>query len=348
MTARQMMLPANRAFNNNGLAVPGATAELYLSGGLVPANFYADAGLSVSLGPTLTANGAGRFPTAYQDDATAFRLITRDDQGGDLDDTDPYYFGTMWIGSALVQPVIQTTSASSVADYWNANALASSAKVTVRFQNGLEVDGTTRANIAGIYVGCNTSNPATTEGYIVFQTRLLGSTGTLTDRMILDGAGLTLRPITDNNLDLGTTSMRWKNAYCYILNATTLILCAGGIGTTSPTVGIGYATGAGGTVAQGTSKSTGVTLNKNSGAITMNNAALASAAKVSFVITNSSVAATDVVVVNVASGGTANAYRASVTAVAAGSFTVTVENITGGSLSESPVVSFALLKGVTS
>jgi hypothetical protein len=54
------------------------------------------------------------------------------------------------------------------------------------------------------------------------------------------------------------------------------------------------------------------------------------------------------VVVNVASGGTANAYRASVTAVAAGSFTVTVENITGGSLSESPVVSFALLKGVTS
>ena len=71
------------------------------------------------------------------------------------------------------------------------------------------------------------------------------------------------------------------------------------------------------------------------------------AAKVSFVVTNSAVAATDMVVVNVVSGGTANAYRAAVTAIAAGSFTVTVENITGGSLSEAPVIGFAIVKAVT-
>ena len=110
---------------------------------------------------------------------------------------------------------------------------------------------------------------------------------------------------------------------------------------------IGYATGAGGTVLQGTSKSTGVTLNNRCGQITTNNAALAGGAKVSFTVTNSTVGATDVPLVCVTSGGTANAYRAAVTAVAAGSFAITLENITGGSLSESPVISFIVLQGVT-
>lgn len=110
--------------------------------------------------------------------------------------------------------------------------------------------------------------------------------------------------------------------------------------------GIGYATGAGGAVTQITSKATGVILNKICGQVTMQAASLAAAAKVSFVVTNSTVAAADGVAVWVASGGTANAYRANVTAVAAGSFTVTVENITAGALLESPVVGFTVLKAV--
>lgn len=112
------------------------------------------------------------------------------------------------------------------------------------------------------------------------------------------------------------------------------------------TSAIGYVVGAGGAVTQITSKATGVTLNKITGQITMQNAALAAGAKVSFVVTNSTVAATDAVIVSVASGGTANAYRAAVTAVAAGSFTITVENITAGSLSEAPVINFAVIKAV--
>lgn len=116
---------------------------------------------------------------------------------------------------------------------------------------------------------------------------------------------------------------------------------------TSNAGGVGYSSGAGGTVAQGTSKSTGVTLNKTSGQITMHNAALASGAVVSFVVSNSTVAATDIPKAVIASGGTANAYTADVTAVAAGQFTITVKNITAGSLSESPVINFAIIKGVT-
>lgn len=122
----------------------------------------------------------------------------------------------------------------------------------------------------------------------------------------------------------------------------------GGLLSSSATLGIGYVTGAGGAAVQGTSKSTGVTKNTTCGKVTMNGSALAAGAKVSFTVTNSAIAATDVVVVSVASGGTANAYRANVTAVAAGSFAVTVENITGGSLSESPVINYAVIKSVIS
>lgn len=116
----------------------------------------------------------------------------------------------------------------------------------------------------------------------------------------------------------------------------------------SATAPMGYTTGAGGTVTQATNKATGVTLNKTTGQITMNNAALAAGAVVSFVVTNSAVAAVDTVQVNVSSGGTANAYYAQVTAIGAGSFTITVQNITGGSLSEAPVINFTVTKGQTS
>lgn len=108
----------------------------------------------------------------------------------------------------------------------------------------------------------------------------------------------------------------------------------------------GYsASGTGNAIAQATDKSTAVTLNKPSGEITMNSAALAAGAKVSFQVNNSYVSANDIPTVCVKSGGTANAYRAAVTAVAAGSFTVTIENITGGSLSESPKIQFNLYAG---
>lgn len=113
--------------------------------------------------------------------------------------------------------------------------------------------------------------------------------------------------------------------------------------------GMGYSPGGGngGTVTQATSKSTGVTLNRLSGQITLNNASLASGAKVSFVVTNSLVGVGDTPTVAVQSGGTANAYRADVTAVAAGSFTITVENLTGGSLGEAPVIGFNVIKGTS-
>lgn len=115
----------------------------------------------------------------------------------------------------------------------------------------------------------------------------------------------------------------------------------------SGTAGIGYATGAGGTVTQATSKSTGVTLNKASGQVTLNNAALAASAIVCFAVTDSAVASTDTVVVNVQSGNaTAGTYRVWAEGAASGSFKICDQNVSAGSLSEALVLNFAIIKAV--
>ena len=108
----------------------------------------------------------------------------------------------------------------------------------------------------------------------------------------------------------------------------------------------GYITGEGGTVTQATSKATGVTLSKKCGQITMHNASLAADTTVSFTLTNSTIAATDLLVLNHVSGGTAGSYLLNAQA-AAGSASINVRNITAGSLGEAIVIGFAVVKAVT-
>jgi hypothetical protein len=108
--------------------------------------------------------------------------------------------------------------------------------------------------------------------------------------------------------------------------------------------GLGYGTGSGGTVTQLTSRTTSVTLNKTNGAVTLFTAAGVSS-PTSFVVTNSTVAATDTVVVSVKSA--TNTYRAYVVSVNAGSFTITFESVAGAA-SDAPVFNFAIIKAVTS
>jgi hypothetical protein len=122
----------------------------------------------------------------------------------------------------------------------------------------------------------------------------------------------------------------------------------GNAGPNLTTSAFGYTTGAGGTVTQLTNKSTGVTLNTLSGRITTHNAALAAAAEVTFVVTNNQVAATDVPVVAIASGGTAGSYAIVVSAVGSGSFSISLTNLSAGSLSQALVINFVIIKGASS
>lgn len=113
--------------------------------------------------------------------------------------------------------------------------------------------------------------------------------------------------------------------------------------------GLGYGTGSGGTVTQATSKTTGVTLNKTNGKIITSNSSMAAGAEVTFTVTNSMVAATDVIEIHRASGGGAGSsgYTVSIDTVAAGSFVVYLKNLSGVSRTDILTLNFAITKAVT-
>jgi len=128
-------------------------------------------------------------------------------------------------------------------------------------------------------------------------------------------------------------------------------------GTLSATNKIGY-TQTSNTVTQGTSKTTGVTLNNLSGTITTANTSLSalvvgtspaitSGGVATFTLTNSFIAATDIVLISVVSG-TANSANAAAYAVSAvpatGSAAISIRNITGGALAEAVQLRFVVIK----
>jgi len=157
--------------------------------------------------------------------------------------------------------------------------------------------------------------------------------GEVTTSMLADGA-VTLAKIVDaaaNNT--------------FLARYTTLTGDYEALVTT--TTGLGFYTGAGGTVTQATSKSTPFTLEKMCGQITTSNASLSANTAVSATWTNNKIAATDVVIINHKSGGTLGSYIFNV-ACLAGTATLTIRNIEHtGSLSEALVLNFVVIKGVT-
>jgi hypothetical protein len=109
---------------------------------------------------------------------------------------------------------------------------------------------------------------------------------------------------------------------------------------------IGYNTGAGGSATQGAgAKTNPVTINRPTGIIVTDNAALASVTAVTFNLSNSVIEATDIVLVSHISGGTLGAYNFAV-APAAGNANIVIRNITGGSLSEALTLRFIVIKSV--
>jgi len=107
---------------------------------------------------------------------------------------------------------------------------------------------------------------------------------------------------------------------------------------------LGYTSDAQGTVTQATSKSTAVTLNKSAGVITMNNASLATATNATFTLNNSLISANDTVILTISGGqATAGSYNAFANSLAAGSVSITLRNISGGTLSEAVTINYALI-----
>jgi predicted ThiF/HesA family dinucleotide-utilizing enzyme len=107
---------------------------------------------------------------------------------------------------------------------------------------------------------------------------------------------------------------------------------------------IGYTAAAQGTVTQLTDKSTAVTLNKSAGRITMNNASLTTATNATFTLNNSLISANDTVILTISGGqATPGSYNVFANGLSAGSVSISLRNISGGTLSEAVVINFSLI-----
>lgn len=127
---------------------------------------------------------------------------------------------------------------------------------------------------------------------------------------------------------------------------------AAAIISTWATSGVWYATGAGWAVTQITNRSTWVTINTITWTIQTDVTSLASWASAEFTVTNSAVAIWDIVVVSQQSGsdliaGVAGTTVVNVVTVAAGSFEVSVNNLsTTTAETGAIIINFAIIKGV--
>ncbi len=120
---------------------------------------------------------------------------------------------------------------------------------------------------------------------------------------------------------------------------------SGVLRSSSADVPSGYATGAGGAVTQITDATTGVTLNKPTGQITTVALTTVAAAEEEFTVTNSKVAAIDVIAVSTTYAGAGTPIVA-VKGVAAGSFKIVITNVhASAALNAALVINFAVIKG---
>src|SRR3972149_2773737 len=140
----------------------------------------------------------------------------------------------------------------------------------------------------------------------------------------------------------------YYNSTLFLRASTTALTTPLSLQSTSATGGIGYATGAGSTVTQITNRSTGVTINAICGAITTDATSLAAGVEATFTVTNSAVAIGDTVVLSARSGQTAATSVPIVTAVASGSFYITLTNLHASTADTGAmIINFAVIKAVS-
>src|SRR5262249_56575891 len=131
-----------------------------------------------------------------------------------------------------------------------------------------------------------------------------------------------LYAVDDNHVGYTSTNLIFVGWVDQVISST-MVTVKPSYTPARSTAAIGYGTGAGGTVTQLTDRSTGVIINKLCGQITMNAASLAAGAEATFTVTNSTVAATDTVVVCIQSGNVTGTPAVNVSAMATDSFPIT-------------------------
>jgi len=222
--------------------------------------------------------------------------------------------GSVGIGTnspAVKLDVSQSQAAQTAVRVNNTNTSGAASSSYIATQGGVSVDLTAEQN-AQAEVGTSSAHPL-----------IIKSNNT--EQMRVTSAG---------NVGIGTPTPAAK------------LQVVGGIVSTDPSAGVGYATGAGGTVTQITSRTTPVTINKICGSITLVSAAPVLNTWVSFTVNNTTIGLTDTIALSYSGGS--NTYIIVPGKIVAGtSFTINLVSILGIAIDQ-PVINFSIIKSVTS
>jgi hypothetical protein len=244
----------------------------------------------------------------------------------------------------VTKKITATNVAAAAWELTGNKSLADTSNIVLGTGTGSKI-GTATTQKLGFYNATPVDQPALTADLLdSLQEVGLIASGAGNTPLNLSSGALTCGAITCGAVNGGAITCGAVNSGEITATGFASVASTGAITTNSTTSGIGYATGAGSTVTQATSRSQPVTINRLCGSITMVSAAGQTTA-VTFTVNNSTVAATDVIIVNQRSG--TNTYDLLVTAVAAGSFNITFRS-TGGTATDAPVINFAVIKSVTS
>lgn len=321
-TNQRYVLIKSPSIHANGLMTVTTAATVYIEG---PPKVTTSNNLTISNAYGLYIDTVDVTPSTTTV-TNAYGLYVKPPTGAATTNISAFFTGETWIGGTLqvaTDVLVVTTSSLNV----------KGGKFTVETATGNTVVAGTLSVTGDVAVNTNKFTVTASSGNTVVA-GTLGITGDVT----VNTDKFTVAASSGNTVVAGT------------LTVTGALSGSSSIKSSSASAGIGYATGAGSTVSQGSGsgKATGVTINALCGQITTDGASMVAGSEATFTVTNSSVAATDIPMLCVVSGGTAGAYGLTVSAVAAGSFNITVSNQSSGAKAETIVIGFAVLKGVTS
>ena len=317
--------------NNQSYTTTGAGTITISSGTLGSINNMSIGGTTAAAGTftSVTANGTTNTP-AIVTPTTALSSTAWTTTGINLRSQARTYTDTSSVAGTVASSYIHALAAPTFA---STNAITITDAVNLFVAAPAAGTNSTLTNIWAIYTSGRIRAVDFT-GTIGATTASAGAFTTLSASSTVSGTGFSTYLASPPAIGGSTAA---AGAFT-TLTGSTSILSAG-------TGGVGYATGAGGTGSQASAKTDTVTIAKPTGQITMNAAALGAATIVSFTLSNTTIAATDHVVVTHVSGGTLGAYTVTATANAS-SATIFVRNNTAGPLSEALVLRFSVIKSV--